>query len=293
MQSPAIVVRLVAVIGLAFHAATCCGQAAPQGVTYDEDVEYGKAGDVSLRMDIARPEQAAEKLPCVVVIHGGGWRGGDRHAHTNICFQLAQRGYVAATISYRFAPAHKFPAQIEDAKCAVRFLRANAEKYQIDKARVGAIGASAGAHLSMLLGVMDKEDGLEGDGGSPDESSKVQAVVSFFGPTDLAGDDTPAATYQYITPFLGGTLKEKPDVHRQASPLTYVTSGDAPILLLQGTKDPLVPHTQAYKMADAMTEKGIAGRVIVYVGAAHGWGGSDLIHSLEESYEFFDAQLKK
>ena len=260
---------------------------------YETDVEYGKAGDVSLQMDIAQPEKADGLRPCVVVIHGGGWRGGDRHAHTSICFQLAQRGYVAATISYRFAPAHTFPAQIEDAKCAVRFLRANAEKYQIDKERIGAIGASAGAHLSMLLGVMDEEDGLEGTGGSADESSKVQAVVSFFGPTDLAGDDTPEVTKGIIKDFLGGTAKEKADVYRQASPLIYVTSGDAPILLLQGTKDPLVPHSQAYKMADAMTEKRIPGRVIVYVGGAHGWGGKDLAHSLEEGYEFFDEHLKK
>jgi acetyl esterase/lipase len=228
-----------------------------------------------------------------VVIHGGGWRGGDRHAHTNICWQLAQRGYVAATISYRFAPKHVWPAQIEDAKCAVRYLRANADKYSIDNEKFGAIGASAGAHLSMLLGVMDKDDGLEGDGGSPDESSKVQAVVSFFGPTDLAGDDTPEVTRGIIKDFLGGTKEDKADTYRAASPLTYVTSGDAPILLLQGTKDPLVPHSQAYKMADAMTEKQIAGRVVVYVGGAHGWGGKDLMHSLEESYEFFDEHLKK
>jgi acetyl esterase/lipase len=262
-------------------------------VTYEENVEYGKAGDVSLQMDIARPEKADGRRPCVVVIHGGGWRGGDRHAHTNVCFQLAQRGYVAATISYRFCPKHTFPAQIEDAKCAVRFLRANADKYQIDKERFGAIGASAGAHLSMLLGVMDKEDGLEGDGGSPDETSKVQAVVSFFGPTDLAGDDTPEVTKGLIKDFLGGTPEENADVYKQASPLNYVTAGDAPILLLQGTKDVLVPHTQAYKMADAMTAKGIPGRIAVYIGAGHGWGGSDLVHSLEESYEFLDKHLKK
>lgn len=293
MKTPMHVRWLVMLLVLSVAPAYCCGQKVPQGVSYDENVEYGRAGDVSLQMDIARPEKADGLRPCVVVIHGGGWRAGDRHAHTDICFHLAQRGYVAATISYRFAPAHIFPAQVEDAKCAVRFLRASSQKYQIDKAKFGAIGASAGAHLSMLLGVMDKDDGLEGDGGSPTESSKVQAVVSFFGPTDLAGEDTPAATYEYITPFLGGTLKEKPEVHRQASPLTYVSTGDAPILLLTGTKDPLVPHTQAYKMADAMTEKKIAGRVIVYVGAGHGWGGNDLLHSLEESYEFFDQHLKK
>ncbi len=270
-----------------------CSDTSPAGVKYETDVEYGKAGDVSLQLDIAYPEKAAGLRPCIVVIHGGGWRGGDRHAHTNICWQLAQRGYVAATISYRFAPAHTWPAQIEDSKCAVRFLRASADKYSIDKEKFGAIGASAGAHLSMLLGVMDKDDGLEGEGGSPDESSKVQAVVSFFGPTDLAGDDTPEVTRGIIKDFLGGTKEDKADIYRAASPLTYVTSGDAPMLLLQGTKDPLVPHSQAYKMADALTEKQIGGRVVVYIGAGHGWGGNDLVDSLEQSYEFFDQRLRK
>jgi acetyl esterase/lipase len=261
-------------------------------VVYDKDVEYGKAGDVSLRMDIARPDKADGLRPCVVVIHGGAWRSGNRSAHTNICLQLAQRGYVAATISYRFCPEHTFPAQIEDAKCAVRFLRASAEKYQIDKERFGAIGASAGAHLSMLLGVMDEADGLEGEGGSPGESSKVDAVVSFFGPTDLAADDLPEVSKGLVKDFIGGTPEEKAEAYRQASPLSYVTTGDAPILLLQGTKDVLVPHSQAYKMAEAMTEKKIPGRVEVYIGAGHGWGGSDLVDSLEESYEFFDKHLK-
>ncbi len=117
----------------------------PDGVVYEPNIEYGKGGDESLRLDLARPKDAEGELPCVVVIHGGAWRAGNRGQHTDLIFQLAQRGYVAATISYRFCPKYHFPAQVEDAKCAVRYLRANADKYHIDKKRFGAVGASAGA----------------------------------------------------------------------------------------------------------------------------------------------------
>ncbi len=102
---------------------------------------------------------------------------------------MAQQGYVSATIGYRLAPKHKFPAQVNDVKCAIRFLRAHADEYGIDPNRIGACGFSAGAHLAMMLGVVQKKDNLEGDGGNPDQSSAVQAVVSYFGPTDLTAED--------------------------------------------------------------------------------------------------------
>src|SRR5256885_1883508 len=163
----------------------------PEGVAYEKDVEFGSGGDATLKLDIARPEKADKRLPCIVVIHGGGWRGGNFKVHVPQIFDFAKQGYVSATVQYRLVPAARWPAQIEDVKCAVRYLRANAEKYGIDKERFGAIGFSAGAHLSMLLGTMDQKDGLEGSGGNANESSKVQAVVSYFGPTDLAQKDFP------------------------------------------------------------------------------------------------------
>lgn len=270
----------------------CAAPQPPEDVAYEPNLEYGKGDGESLKLDLARPENAEGPLPCVVVIHGGAWRAGSRKQHTDVIFDLAQRGYVAASISYRFCPQHRFPAQVEDAKCAVRYLRANAEKYQIDKGRFGAVGASAGAHLAMMLGVMDKGDGLEGDGGHPDQSSKVQAVVSFFGPTDLPADDIPTASIPLLFDFIGGTKIKFPEKYKQASPITYVDEGDAPMLLLQGTKDRLVPHTQAFKMIDALTEAGVAGRAEILIGAGHGWGGKQLQQSLEETYEFLDAHLK-
>ena len=160
---------------------------------------------------------------------------------------FAQQGYVAATIQYRFCPEHRFPAQIEDVKCAVRYLRAHADQYHIDPERIGAIGFSAGAHLSMMLGTMGPEDGLEGEGGWPKQSSRVQAVVSFFGPTELDAEDIPAPSIPLVNALIGGSKTEFPKQFRAASPLHYVSQGDAAMLLFQGTEDPLVPYTQAIK----------------------------------------------
>jgi acetyl esterase/lipase len=265
----------------------------PAGIGYERDVEYGTGGGKPQKLDIAWPEQGDEARPCIVVIHGGGWRGGSKNAHRDMVQKLAQQGYTAATVQYRFAPEHAFPAQIEDVKCAVRFLRANAKKYKIDPQRLGAIGFSAGAHLSMLLGTMDPADGREGEGGNADEPSKVQAVVAFFGPTDLAADDIPKQVIGLVDDLVGAKQSEKPELRKAASPVTYVNRGDAPTLIYQGTKDPLVPHTQAYKMADALTAAGVPGRVELLLGAGHGWGGKDLEHTLKGSLDFFNEHLKK
>ena len=265
----------------------------PADVLFEKDLTYGKGGGVELKLNLSRPMDAAgKKLPCVLVMHGGGWAGGNRAQHDDITFRFARAGYVSATIGYRLAPAHQFPAQVHDVKAAVRFLRANAEKYGIDAQRFGAVGFSAGAHLSMMLGTTDKDDGLEGDGGSPDQPSKVQAVVAYFGPTDLAATDIPQSVQGILKNFIGGTAIEKPREYRQASPITYVSPADAPMLLFQGTKDPLVPHTQAYAMVEAMTRYNIPGRVELLLNAGHGWGEPEIKRTVDSTFAFFDQHLK-
>ena len=265
----------------------------PADVVFEKDVVYGKGGGDELKLDISRPRNpGSDKLPCVVIIHGGGWAGGNRSGHDDMTWTFASKGYVAATIGYRLAPNYKFPAQVHDVKCAIRYLRAHAEKYGLDPRRIGAIGFSAGGHLSMMLGTTNKADGLEGDGGWPDQDSQVQAVVNFFGPTDLAAADIPEQVLGILSNFIGGTKQEKPEEYRKASPITHVSAGDAPILTFQGTKDPLVPHTQAYPLLEAMTKNGVPGRVELMIGAGHGWGGADLSRTAAASYAFFDEYLK-
>ena len=281
---------------LLFLATPLLAASEPQDdLLFEKDVVYGKGGEEELKLNLGRPKEQSGPSPCVVIIHGGGWAAGNKSQHDGQVRELAKRGYVAATVGYRFAPKHIFPAQIEDVKCAVRFLRANAEKYKIDKDRIGAVGFSAGAHLSMLLGTMDKEDGLEGDGGNPEQPSKVNAVVAFFGPTDLTSSDWPEKTGQILVSFLGGSRQEKPELYKKASPITYVTPGDAPMLLIQGTKDGLVPWTQATAMGDALTKAGVYGRVDLILGAHHGWWNDEFEtrRTVDETWAFFEQFLQK
>jgi len=264
----------------------------PADVLFEPDIVYANLPDQDLMLNLARPKDATNPLPCIVVIHGGAWRGGHRNLHNDLTWKFAQRGYVSATVSYRFCPKSPFPAQVQDVKAAVRFLRANAQKYNIDPDRIGAVGFSAGAHLSMILGVMDKADGLDDSGPNPDQSSKVNAVVSFFGPTDFTAEFPPPSV-PLVRDFLGGTPAEKPEAHKLASPVTYVSPGDAPMLLFQGTKDPLVPWQQAVSMLEALTKAGVPGRVELLPGASHGWGQPELNRTLLATYAFFDQHLKQ
>ncbi len=155
---------------------------------------------------------------------------GNKSMYDGTIQEFAKHGYVVATVGYRFAPRYLFPAQVEDVKCAVRYLRAHAKDLHINAAKFGALGESAGGHLSLMLGLMNKEDGLEGDGGNPEQSSKVQAVVNYFGPADFVqkvdGEELNEAGRMIVKNFLGTDDRNSPvvakascgDVHRQDRP---------------------------------------------------------------------------
>lgn len=260
----------------------------------EEDVVYTKVGDQELKLDIARPEDTSTPHPAVLLIHGGAWRAGNKKDTRPLVAELAQHGYVAVSPQYRFCPDVPFPAQVHDVKAAVRWLRTNAKELGVDPDHIGAVGFSAGAHLSLMLGLTDGDDGLEGDGLAPDApSSRVQAVVNFFGPTDLAADDLPAVSKGLVKDFIGGTPQDKPEETKQASPITFTTADDPPVLTFQGTKDPLVPHTQAFLLTDALTKAGAKGsRVELLVGAEHGWNGAELERTKKATYDFLDQYLK-
>jgi acetyl esterase/lipase len=260
-------------------------------IDFRSDVEYGTGGEQKLTLHLALPKTDGAKAG-LLFIHGGGWAAGNKDDLKDAIREAAKKGYVAASVGYRFAPQNPFPAQVEDVKCAVRWMRAHADEIKLDPKRIGAIGFSAGAHLSMMLGVMDKDDGLEGNGGWADQPSKVQAVVAYFGPVDLLGE-YPPVSQEIVAKFIGGTKAEKTAEYRRASPITYVNSGDAPMLLFQGTNDVLVPFDQAYLMVRALTEAKVPGRVEFLLGSGHGWGGQELDHTRNETFEFFGRWLKK
>ena len=283
-------IRVAAMLVIATAAS---GQDAPKTkIATAQDVVYTKVGDRELKLDVAWPAEGDGPFPGVIVIHGGAWRAGDKKDMRELLAESARRGYVAISPQYRFCPSETFPAQVHDVKAAVRWLRSHAKDYKLDPGHIGATGFSAGGHLSLMLGVTGPDDKLEGDVAADAPSSRVQAVVNYFGPTELGAADFPDVTKPLLRDFVGGPPSEKAEVIRLASPITYVTRDDPPMLTFQGTKDPLVPHTQATKLADAMTSAGVPGRVDLLVGAGHGWGGDELKHTIDETFAFFDQYLK-
>jgi acetyl esterase/lipase len=270
------------------------------GIVLETDITYGKGGSEALKLDLARPEHAEGLLPGIVYIHGGGWSGGNRSGYRNDIQEAAKRGYVAVTIEYRLTQPDKsgkakspFPAQIEDCKCAVRWLRANAEKYHVDTNRIGATGGSAGGHLSLLVGVAGSVRTFDGTGGNPDVSSQVQAVVNYFGPTDLA------QMYGYnkqvdrlLNTLVGGTPQERAEQYKAASPVTYVSKDVCPILTIHGTVDKLVPVEQAVEFDAAMKKAGATSQLMILEGQGHGFMGPANRQAHDATFAFFDKYLK-
>jgi len=283
--------RIVAIVVLASLPSALSRGAEPLAVEVKTDVEYGQAGEEKLLLDLSTPPKGDQPRPGLIFIHGGGWAGGSKNDFAGLAKDFAAEGYVVANVNYRLAPKHVFPAQVEDCKCAVRWMRAHAEELGLDPERIGAIGGSAGGHLALMLGVMDSGDGLEGDGGWADQSSKVQAVVNYVGPSDLLGT-LPVISQNILTNFLGGKREEKHDAAEKASPVTYVNEGDAPSLTFMGTKDPLVPHDQGVILANKLTEAKVPGRVEFILGAGHGFAPEEMHRTLQASKEFLKEQLK-
>jgi acetyl esterase/lipase len=230
--------------------------AVPENVELLSGLQYSTLGDPQQKLDLYLPKGNDKPLPLLIFIHGGGWTSGKTTDYKYYCVRYAQRGYVVASITYRFADKFPYPACVQDAKCAVRFLRANADKYHIDKARVAAIGGSAGGHLAMMLGYSSSVKELEGDGGYPEQSSAVQAVVDLYGPTDM----TVPAVHNNSTLrkfFAGKSYEEAPDLYAQASPITHVAKDSPPTLIMQGTIDDTVPMAQSDLLYAKLKELGV------------------------------------
>ena len=251
------------------------------------DVVYDRPDGTEVRLDLALPADRRRDRPAVLVIHGGGWKGGDKSQHRDDIRELARQGFVAASVGYRLMPDHRFPDPVNDVRAAVRFVRNHCEEFGVDGERLGAVGFSAGAHLAMMLGVVDDGDGFV-DGDTP---SDVRAVVSYFGPTDLTAD-VPAKAESILNEFLGGTQSQRPDAYRRASPVRWVDPRDAPMLLFHGTRDFLVPMDQAVRMAKRLSDNSVDGRAELIFNAGHGWGGETLERTHGETLRFLDKHLR-
>ena len=224
----------------------------PDNVEEILDIEYGTGGERKLQLDLYLPKGRTKATPAIIFIHGGAWKSGNRGDMKFYCVKFAEKGYVTATVTYRLTGEASFPAAVYDVKCAVRWLRANAAKYQVDSGSIVVSGNSAGGHLSMMIGYSD-DPSLEGSGGNNNLSSRVCAVVNFYGPTDLTTDF--ARNQGVVKEFIGGkTFDEAPDTYQLASPLFNLTRDDPPTLIFHGTIDGTVPIGQADKLADKLKE---------------------------------------
>lgn len=227
----------------------------PEGVVERTDVEYGRVGDRALLLDLYSPANLAEPAPGLVFIHGGGWESGDKRDYKYYTVRFAQQGYVVATIGYRFKQEAGFPGCVEDAKCAVRWIRANAAELGVDPGRLAVIGGSAGGYLSMMTGYSSDVAGLEGSGGNPGVSSAVKCVVNLYGPTDLTVPF--ARAHETVTSFLKTPYDQNPGLYEQASPLHHVDAQDPPTLIIQGAIDDIVPVEQADVLAEKFRDLGV------------------------------------
>ncbi len=263
------------------------------GIVVRKDLAYGSGSGRALHLDLYSPEKAPDKsaspLPFVLWIHGGGWVGGNRKPCGTTT--LVPRGFVTASVEYRFSAEAVFPAQIEDCKAAIRWVRANALVLGVDPDRIGAAGASAGGHLAALLGVAGDAADLEGAGGCCGISSSVCAVCDIFGPTDLlkfdghgsiivAADDT-----SVIAQLLGGSISSRRELATKASPISYVTKDDPPFLIVHGDKDKIVPLDQSKSFDAALSKAGVDSTLIVVKGVGHGALPADVNAKITEFFE--------
>ena len=243
-----------------------------KNLTTYKNIQYASVPGVDknyLSLDLYLPIGLTGKLPLIIQVHGGAWRMGDK----KFCAanDVVSYGFAMACINYRLSQVAKFPAQIYDVKSAVRWLRKNADKYNLDVNRFGAWGDSAGGHLVALLGTSGGVSGLEGDIGVTGYSSKVQAVVDWFGPTDFSKviplKEKYGEYYDAAGQLLGGVGAKLEDVKKlipEANPITYIDKNDPPFLIMHGKKDPTVMFNQSQLLHRAFKDKGVSSTLKLY-----------------------------
>lgn len=226
----------------------------PDGIAFYADVPYAQ-GNKAWMVDIAVPANATGSLPVIVAVHGGGWRSGDKNGQRGLICRFAQNGYVGVAVRYRLTGEAPFPACVNDVKSAVRWLRANAQKYHIDPNRIGAMGHSAGAHLVAMLGLAPNDAGLD-VGENLGYSSVVNAVCGIATPCDFINWNSDKGESSGPVGLLAGPGESLEERAKKASPISYVHKDAPPFLLIHGTKDGTVPIAQVQRFAHQLREAG-------------------------------------
>ncbi len=236
----------------------------PGKVEITDDLVFGNAGGRELKCDLFMPPTPGDSRPGALVLHGGAWRSGDRRQLRGYGIQLARFGFVTVCSEYRLSGEAPWPAQIHDAKAALRWMRANAAELGLDAARIAVTGNSAGAHLALMIGATPNEPRFEGDSGNAGVDTTCSAVIAIYPPTRLkSGADIDGA----VTALFGGTADA--DTESAASPISHVRPDFPPTLLIHGNADTTVPVGASLSMYKALADQGAAVELHVYQGAPH------------------------
>ncbi|MFM7315616.1 MAG: alpha/beta fold hydrolase [bacterium] len=229
----------------------------PPELKLDEGVTYSSSGDMDLKLDLYRPLSARrdQRRPLFVLIHGGGWKSGQRGDYRPHALRVASAGYVVASLSYRLSGVAKFPAAVRDVNSALQFLANHADEYGIDPNRIVLMGGSAGGHLAMLAGYSKDPMFLPESIGSPGVRYKISAIFNFYGPCDLTSDF--ARNVDVVRGFLGAEYQANTEIYKKASPLFDISPDDPATLIVHGTLDDIVPVDQSDQLAAKLKEASI------------------------------------
>jgi pectinesterase len=248
-----------ALLWVEFDAATLIAQEpapATDAVHVTRDIVYAQYGERAVQLDLYLPAAKSGKpRPCIVVIHGGGWRTGNKERFSRFATRLTEEGFAAACIGYRLLPEATIAQCVEDCKAAVRWVRAHAAEHNIDPDRIGAIGGSAGGHLTAMLATSHAVKELEGDGGNAGVSSRIQAAVGMATPAEMSR--------------FGQRTNLSEEKAKLISPLAHVDKDSAPILLIHSNADGTVPYEQSVRLEKKYQEAGVRAELIEIDGASH------------------------
>lgn len=260
----------------------------------ERNVVYGAINGENLYLDVYRPKDTEGKHPAILFIHGGGFRGGDKAQFGWHANQVREKGYVAFSLNYRLAPKDLYPAAVDDCQRAVRWIRAHADQYGVDPDRIGAVGSSAGGHLVAMLGTCETLHPIDDD--LTPFSSKVNAVVNYFGPIDFRPIVNSPRAVSTLADFMGKSIDAAPELYADASPITHVSKTAAPFLSIHGRNDTSIPIAQSETLTEALKRAGAEATLLAVDGAGHGFHNQveseDAKKAWQAAMEFLDRHLK-
>lgn len=262
----------------------------PETITEYKDVVYKTIDSTSLKLDIYHSKKLNNNAPLIIFIHGGAWKKGDKHDYLVYLTSYAEKGYVTATIQYRFAGSAKYPAQLLDVQSAVVWLKQHADEYHIDPNKVALVGGSAGGHLAMMNAYSNSNYIVTEEN---EFSPKVQALVNFYGPSnlvDVAEKDKPTVEY-----LIGKTEDEAPELYKEASPIYFISKSAPPTITFHGTLDELVPYAQSDRLHEKLQEAGVPSYYHKLEGWPHTMDASAKVNAYAQYHmdDFFEKYIPK